>query len=166
MEKTIDEYSAGGVVYREVDGEISFLIGKHSGYHKWVLAKGFIEKGESSIEAAEREVEEELGVEVEMVGNSPIESIEYYYQADLAKVVGRDAKGDESVRRVIKYQEAGGSSVKVHKRVDFYLMKYVREIGEQGWEMSERKWVSYEEAMEMLAFESERVVLKSARELL
>lgn len=160
--KTVDEHSAGGVVCREKDGEYEFLLGKHSGYHAWVLAKGLIEKGENSIEAAEREVEEELGVKVEVVGSLPIKSIEYYFYADMARVVGEDAKGEESERRVIKYQEDGGKKVKVHKRVDFYLMKFESDLGDHGWEMTDREWLGYEKAMDRLKFESEREVLDVA----
>ncbi len=66
MSKT--EISAGGVVYRKIDGEYEVLISKHSGYHKWVLPKGLVEKGEKLEETAEREVEEEVGVKAKITG--------------------------------------------------------------------------------------------------
>ena len=44
--------------------KIGWLIGKHSGYHKWVLPKGLIEKGEKGYETAVREVQEEMGKEL------------------------------------------------------------------------------------------------------
>ncbi len=59
---TLEEISAGGVVYRQMGDDCEFLIGKHSGYHKWVLPKGLVEKGESYQETAAREVMEEVGV--------------------------------------------------------------------------------------------------------
>src|SRR3990172_8585572 len=64
------ETSAGGVVYRtrwlEDRKEIEFLIVQHSGHHRWVLPKGWIEKGETKEKTAVREVREEAGVEAEV----------------------------------------------------------------------------------------------------
>jgi len=45
-------------------------------------------------------------------------------------------------------------------------MELEEELPDHGWEMSERKWVSYEEAMKLLGFESEREVLVAASKLL
>jgi len=164
MQQVKEELSAGGVVYRPSDGK--YLLGKHSGYHKWVLPKGLIEREESGPEAAVREVEEEVGVKAKIVCKAPIKTIEYWYQADL------DEKG-ETTRRVKKYQEdsafakatADKGRVKVHKRVIFYLMELVEDGGEPGWEMEERKWVSFAEARRSLAFETEREVLGKVGEL-
>jgi 8-oxo-dGTP pyrophosphatase MutT (NUDIX family) len=159
---TLEEISAGGVVYRKVDGHYEFLIGMHSGYHKWVLAKGMVERGESTGETAIREVAEEVGVEAKIVDLTPIKTIEYYYFADLETKVGKDAKGQDSQRRVGKYQEQGGAKTRVHKKVVFYLMEMERDLGAAGWEMSERKWVSFEDGMKVLAFETEREVFEAA----
>lgn len=163
---TIEEISAGGVVYRKTGDSYEFLIGKHSGYHKWVLPKGLVERGESQMEAAIREVGEEVGVEAKIVGVMPIKTIEYYYFADLSSTIGVDAKGGESERRVKKYQEAGGAKTRVHKQVIFYLMEMERDLGGAGWEMEERKWVSYEEGSQLLAFESEQEVFGAAGKVL
>lgn len=169
----MEEISAGGVVYRKSDGNYEFLIGKHSGYHKWVLPKGLVEKGESQMQAAVREVEEEVGVTAKIVdlpagkaGISPLKIIEYYYFADLETIKGVDAKGGESDRRVKHYQEDGGAKTRVHKQVIFYLMEMGSDLGSVGWEMEDRKWVDYAEAARTLAFESEREVLEAARKAL
>lgn len=151
---TLQEKSAGGVVFRQNDGK--FLIGKHSGYHKWVLPKGLVERGEAEIEAALREVEEEVGVKAEVVGVTPIKTIEYWYYADL------DLSG-KTTRRVKNYQEAGGAKTRIHKKVVFYLMELQEDLGKAGWEMSERRWVSYEEGRELLGFESEKEVLAAGQ---
>jgi len=37
-----------------------------------------------------------------------------------------------------------------------------KDLGKEGWEMEERKWVSYEEGMKLLAFPTERGVLEVA----
>ncbi len=171
-QKTIEEISAGGVVYRaarettnsknQIPNNFDFLVGKHSGYHKWVLPKGLVEPGESYTETAEREVFEEVGVRAQVIEQSPIKSVEYYYFADIEEIVNRNPHTEDTSRRVKKYQEQGGGKTRVHKKVYFYLMEVVEDSGEHGWEMEERKWVSYSEGMELLAFESEREVLESA----
>lgn len=174
---TLEEVSAGGVVFRrrrktearhqKLDTSIfEFLIGKHSGYHKWVLPKGLVERGESQMEAATREVAEEVGVESRIVDLTPIKTIEYFYYADLAAKNGIDAKGDMTERRVNKYQEDGGAKTRIHKQVIFYLMEMEKDLGKSGWEMEERQWVSYEEGIKLLAFETEREVFEGAGKIL
>lgn len=54
---------SGGVVYRERDGQIEFLlVTARRAPTDWVLPKGHIDPGESAEEAAVREVVEETGV--------------------------------------------------------------------------------------------------------
>lgn len=167
----MEERSAGGVVFRKTNKltnqqtnkstNFEFLIGKHSGYHKWVLPKGLVETGETSEEAAVREVSEEVGAEAKIVdlpaqaGMAPLKTIEYWYFADL------DISG-ATTRRVAKYSEAGGAKTRIHKQVVFYLMEAQKDLGKEGWEMEERKWVSHEEGMKLLAFETEREVFGEA----
>jgi len=159
---TLEEKSAGGVVFRKIDGKYEFLLGKHSGYHKWVLPKGLIEKIESQTEAAVREVLEEVGVEGQIIDLTPIKIIEYYYFADLGEKIGTDAKGEQTERRVIKYQEEGGGKIRIHKQVIFYLMETKRDLGKEGWEMEDRKWTTFDEGRKMLAFETEKEVFEEA----
>ena len=149
-------------MFRRSEGKLEFLIGKHSGYHKWVLPKGLVERGESPEEAAVREVAEEVGVEAKIIGVGPIKIIEYYYFADISRELGVSATGGESERRVKKYQEQGGAKTRVHKRVMFYLMESEHDLGKEGWEMEERRWVSYEEGQKLLAFPTEREVWEVA----
>lgn len=166
QKQVIEEVSAGGVVYRKVKDSYEFLIGKHSGYHKWVLPKGLVEKGESYTETAVREIGEEVGVVARVVGMEPVKTIEYWYFADLESKIGKAATGIETERRVAKYQEEGGLKTRIHKKVIFYLMEYESDLGKVGWEMEEREWVSYEEAIKRLAFDTEKEVLVAAYETL
>lgn len=55
------EYCAGGVVFRMSPrgAEIAFILDP---YKRWAFAKGHIEEGESSAQAALREVREEMGL--------------------------------------------------------------------------------------------------------
>lgn len=161
------EHSSGGIVYHMNNGVTEFLLGKHSGYHKWVLPKGLIEKDESPQNTALREVQEETGVTAKLHLHEPIIKLEYYYYADLGEQKGKDNSGNETVRRVITYQENGGSKVKVKKQVEFYLMEYVSgDPKDHDWEMEDAGWFKYDKALEILSFETEKEALRKAQERL
>ena len=56
-------YSARGIIFND-EGKIAFINAKNYGYH--LFPGGGIEEGENIEEALEREVEEEIGVDVEI----------------------------------------------------------------------------------------------------
>jgi 8-oxo-dGTP pyrophosphatase MutT (NUDIX family) len=140
--KTRDEVSAGGVVFRLRDGrgvEVA-LIRTHE--HRWQLPKGWIDQGESAAQTAVREVREEAGVDAEVVG--PLGEIEYRY--------------------VSKYD---AEPVRVRKRVHVFLLRYTAgSTDNHDDEVLEARWVAIGEAERMLAFEDERRMVATARELL
>lgn len=169
--QTKKEFSSGGVVYKQVQSSKSkvknhFLLGKHSGYHKWVLPKGLIEKGETPEETAVRETEEEMGVMAEIESKEPILTDHYVYFADYkekVKTTIQNSKIDTDTRRVEKYSEQGGEGVRVEKTVTFYLMKYVSgDPKEHGWEMEDAGWFEYDKCLEMMSFEGEKKALEKA----
>ncbi|MGH7604800.1 MAG: NUDIX hydrolase [Gemmatimonadaceae bacterium] len=136
-----DQTSAGGVVYRIVDGlpEV-VLIGV--GKNRWQLPKGLVEAGEKPESAAVREAREEAGVESEVVDH--IETIEYWF-------AGLD----------------GGERVRFHKRVHLFLLRYLSgDPKDHDWEVNEARWVPVDKAVGQLTFESERGVAGKARELI
>ena len=175
------EFSAGGVVYKMPETRSQtpetryqkpeILLGKHSGYHKWVLPKGLIEKGERGWQTAIRETEEEMGVKAKLVSDKPIHRETYFYVADFKKPLSEETiqfaqvrKRDQSTRRVVTYQEEGGGKTKVFKTVTFYLMEYVSgDPADHGWEMSQAGWFEYNEALKILAFEGEKEALRKAK---
>jgi 8-oxo-dGTP pyrophosphatase MutT (NUDIX family) len=176
------EFSAGGIVYKlQVTSnkkQVLWLVGKHSGYHKWVLPKGLIEKGERGYETAVREVEEEMGIQAVLVSEKPIHRVSYVYWADLKQVKNSKLKVKTEIsdyrqsdeikarRRVEKYQESGGRKTKVFKVVSFYLMEYGSgDVRDHDWEMEEVEWLPFEEAIGRLAFEGEKEALRQAGEL-
>lgn len=139
------ETSAGGVVYRirwlEDRKEIEFLIVQHSGHHRWVLPKGWIEKDETKEETAVREVREEAGVEAE-VKNYLGEFTIFYTDKD--------------------------SGEKVRKTNYFFLMEYKSGNPEKdhGWEVENTLWLKPDEAVKKLDYPGEKRVVEKALEML
>src|SRR3989344_6824481 len=109
--KTKVEKSAGGIVYRNVDGQTLWLITQHSKHKGWVFPKGHIgdkDSTESMENAALREVEEEGGIKARIVNDDYIET-SYRYQIN-------------------------GSMIK--KTVYYFLMEYISgDPKNHDWEM-------------------------------
>lgn len=103
---------------------------------RWGLPKGAISKGETSEQAALREVREETGLEAEVVES--LETIEYYFRA-----------GDMLIR----------------KNVDFYIMRFLGgEMQPQLSEVDDVEWVPLEEAVDRASFDSEKKLLRRVAE--
>jgi 8-oxo-dGTP pyrophosphatase MutT (NUDIX family) len=136
-----EQVSAGGVVYRGDKGSVEVVIVSVGGQHRWQLPKGLVDAGESPEIAAVREAREEGGVTSEV--KELIETVEYWY-------AGLD----------------NGIRVRFHKRVHFYLLRYVSgDTKDHDWEVNEARWVPIEDAASQLAFDNERRVMERAREL-
>jgi 8-oxo-dGTP diphosphatase len=136
-----EQVSAGGVVFRGEKGKVEVVIVSVGGQHRWQLPKGLVDKGENPEITAVREAREEGGVSSEVV--QPLETIEYWY-------VGLD----------------NGIKVRFHKRVHFYLLRYVSgDTRDHDWEVNEARWVPIEDAASQLAFDNEKRVMEKAREL-
>jgi 8-oxo-dGTP pyrophosphatase MutT (NUDIX family) len=136
------QVSAGGVAYRS-EGEKTEVVLISVGFQsRWQLPKGMVDPGETTEEAAQREVHEEGGVETELV--APLEKIEYWYSVN---------------RR--------GQRIRIHKYVHFFLLNYKAGDPENhDREVNEACWFEIDQALEMLHFESEKRVLQKAKELL
>jgi 8-oxo-dGTP pyrophosphatase MutT (NUDIX family) len=139
---TTDQISAGGVAFRWQDSEPEIAIVSVKPKLRWQLPKGIVDPGESPDVTAVREVREEAGVEADRLGL--IETIEYWY-------------------RSVKY----GKPVRYHKFVHFYLLQYRSgDVSQHDHEIEEARWVSFDEAIEMLEFKNERDVVEKAREMI
>ena len=129
------EISAGGIVWNSKTNKI--LLIKDS-YGRWALPKGFIEKDETSEQAAIREVQEETGLKnlkiLEKLGE-----IKYYYQL----------KGE-----------------KIFKIVIFFLMETEDIELKHEWEVKEAQWLEPQEALEKLEYENSKSLLSKAIEKL
>jgi 8-oxo-dGTP diphosphatase len=132
--KSRNEHSSGGAVISTRDGVTCVALIATRGKTRWGLPKGAVSKGETSEQAALREVLEETGLQAEIV--KPLDTIEYFFRA-----------GDTLI----------------HKRVDFYLMRYVSgDLTPQLSEVDDVEWVELSEAIQRASFESERKLLETA----
>ena len=132
--------SAGGVVFRTVDGQLETILCGRDNPVRWSLAKGTPDPGETIEQTALREVQEETGLEVRI--EEPIRSIDYWF-AD------RD------------------SDVRYHKTVHFYLMTPIGgHIDLHDPEFDVVQWFPCDEALETMAYATEADVLRDALRLI
>lgn len=126
-----EETSAGGLVL-DTSGPIprAALIGRtgRSGTLQWCLPKGHVEPGETFAQAAEREVEEETGIECEAL--SPLGTIDFWFMSDDARV---------------------------HKTVHHFVLRATGgELSDADIEVVEVAWVPLDEVADRLAYRDER----------
>jgi 8-oxo-dGTP diphosphatase len=87
--------AAGGVVWRRADGGVVVLVHRPA-YDDWSFPKGKLHQGETEVEAALREVEEETGLRCTL-------------GRELATVAYRDSKGRPKTVRYWEMTPAGGT---------------------------------------------------------
>ena len=139
---TLQQVSAGGVAFRKNGQDVEVAIVQALPEKRWQLPKGIVDEGETSEEAAIREVREEAGIDAEIV--APIETVEYWY-----------------------FSKQKDQRVRYHKFVHFFLMEYTSgDVADHDHEVAEARWVGFDEAIELLAFKSERETLEKARDLI
>ena len=125
------EFSAGGIVFNS-KGQV--LVTQHSQNKHWSFPKGLIDPGQTTKEAALREVKEEGGIEAEII----------------------DKVGDS------KYVYTFNNE-KIFKVVTYFLMKYVYgDIKDHDSEVSDIGWYEVEDALKQLSFSRDRELLKEA----
>jgi 8-oxo-dGTP pyrophosphatase MutT (NUDIX family) len=134
--RTARAVSAGGVVLAETRPDAPVALVAHRsvrGSLQWTLPKGAQEPGETVTVAALREVREETGLEVELIG--PLDTIDYWF-----------VWAPEQTR--------------YHKFVHYFLMHAVGgDFAQHDSEMEDADWFTPEQARRRMAFANERKLL-------
>lgn len=127
-----EEKSCGALVFRGDPKSPEVLLLKHRAGH-WDFPKGHVEPGETEQETALREVLEESGLQVHIP--------------------------DASFKRVIRYSPEEGTM----KNVIFFIAFYASgELRPQPSEISRAVWLAPEAAVNLLTYQSSRVLLEEA----
>lgn len=142
-----DERSAGGLVYKIVNGKVlwlvvNFLSKGRTSKNIWKFPKGHLQGSEFLKQAALREVEEEGKIKARVV--TKIGSNDYVIWDKLQKK-------------------------KIIKKVSFFLMEYLGESNLKYFDdetVIGREWLPAAEASSKLAYDSEKVLLKKATSIL
>jgi 8-oxo-dGTP diphosphatase len=136
--QTLEQVSAGGVAFREIDGRVEIAIILTNPERRWQLPKGMIDAGETADQAAVREVREEAGIDTDLFAT--IDKTEYWFSAD-----------------------RNGTRTRFHKFVHWFLMRYRSgNVEDHDHEVLEARWETVEVALEMLVFKNERDVVEKA----
>ncbi len=137
--KKREEWSAGGVVVRRIQGAYHFLLIRDP-YRNWGLPKGHIEEDEDPSTAALREIEEETGLEDLALGPF-LGTVDWYFRH---------------------------RGVLIHKYCKFYLVgsKDGEAVPEAAEGITECRWLTVPEALEAVGYQNAREMLRVAAELL
>ena len=129
--------SAGGVVLRDGSSGRELVLGRRRRDRDgatWSLPKGTPDGDETMEQTALREVEEETGLQVRIV--KPVGPIEYWFVQ----------KG-----------------TRIHKTVHYYLMEPVGgDLSLHDHELDEVRWVSVDDAPDLMSFSTERELVARA----
>lgn len=131
----MEEISAGAIVYTKIDNKIKYLISKDF-HSNWGFPKGHLENNETLIEAAIREIKEEVGVDVVL---------------------------DTSFKEVLEYTMPNGIN---KKAVYFLAYFENQTPKKQLEEVQEIKILDYEEALNLLTFDNMKQALINANRIL
>lgn len=130
------ESSCGAVVYRDIRGEVRYLLIKNKRSANWGFPKGHIEQGETKKETAYREVLEETGIHLHI--HDGFESVSQYKIRDkIEKTVSIFVGTTKDTSTVIQASE-----------IEDYI------------------WLTFDKAINLLKFENDKSILQAAHTFL
>ena len=130
------ERSCGAVVFRNINGEIRYLLIKNRRSTHWGFPKGHVEKGETFEQTAAREVLEETGIHIQILPQFASKS-EYTIQGKVEKSVTIFLAKTADTQTTIQREE-----------IEDYI------------------WLNFDRAMDTLRFINDRNILRSAHDYL
>ncbi len=130
------ESSCGAVVYRDIKGEVRYLLIKNKRSAHWGFPKGHIEPGETKEETAKREVLEETGLHIDIHNGYSCIS-KYKIKDKIEKIV------------TIFVGTTNDTSTTIQKE-----------------EIEDYIWLNFEKAMNLLKFENDKNILLGANKFL
>jgi 8-oxo-dGTP pyrophosphatase MutT (NUDIX family) len=127
------EFSAGGLVFDD-EGRVLLIRARDlRNQPVWTLPKGALNPGETSVNAALREVQEETGYKCELVRE--LMPVTYWFQ-----------RGGRRIRKTVRW----------------YLMRPIAKVGEHDHEVDEVLWADRADAQARLRYDSDRRLLAAA----
>jgi len=135
---TKTQISAGGVAFQIVSGKVLIVLISVGNPARWQLPKGRVDEGETIEQTAIREVREEAGIETELI--ELIEKIDYWF-----------------------YATQRSQRARIHKFVYFFLLRFLSgDPEDHDQEVNEARWFAIKEAENLLAYESEKKIVRLA----
>lgn len=126
------ESSCGAVVFRDIKGEVKYLLIKNRRSAHWGFPKGHIEQGETLEQTALREVLEETGLHINIIDGFSCVS-KYKIRDKIDKMVTIFVGTTSDTSTVIQREE-----------IEDFI------------------WLTYDKAMNLLKFENDKNILESA----
>ncbi|MDR1720940.1 MAG: NUDIX domain-containing protein [Endomicrobium sp.] len=142
----LKEFSCGAIVYKMRDGEPIFLLVNSRRNGLWGFPKGHVEKDESELETAIREIVEETGIR-------NIKFVENFRQEDIYIMDG-------------SFSLSKTSGVVEKHSVYFLALALEDVLGFDKNEILELRWVNLEQALSLLHFISQKKFISSAYNLI
>lgn len=134
------QMSSGGVVYRGAPGAYEVVLVRLKSRDIYTLPKGVVDAGESTEQAAMREISEETGLSAKIISELGDSSYWYYSKTD---------------------------NTKYRKTVKYYLMKYVGgSTDDHDDEVDGAFWIRIAEAGDKLCFGGDKEMLAKAAKAL
>ncbi len=130
------EFSAGAVVYYQKAGLVEFLMMKYR-HGRWDFPRGHIEKGETELQAAMRELHEEIGVRIRHFVPGFREVVSWHYTS-------------------------GVTGVKMYKQVVHFLVRLPHKRVKLSFEDLDMRWLTYRQALRLPMWPHVKHVLNRA----
>jgi tRNA nucleotidyltransferase (CCA-adding enzyme) len=140
----IKEFSCGAIIYKMQKDSPLFLLVNSKRNGRWGFPKGHIEKNETEIETARREIFEETGIK-------DIEFVKDYKKEDIY---------------TIEKSSSNAKKQMIEKHSIYFLALVFEEPSDfDKNEICELKWVDVRHAYTLLSFVSQKDILKCAYNL-